>query len=360
MRVSLALVVCLVGAIGAPPPVTTSSLAQSPVDVRTTAEDSDAARDLMKAFAVSLENYALDPSSASPELAPARALMNRLPPQARQRLVTAAKRFSAQGDAGLRKFYGNQYAASPQARLRNLPAIARSLGNRRPRVLRPMSITGQPAFGLIRTASASQGRFSAATEDHLRLLLQSIQVNSLNDDDTPDDEVYLGVWSVPGLPTLTRVPGSDYWRFRKGEARTLNVTLRDFGAVRPGNTYAVFVQAFEYDDGTWGEIWSAFIQVAQFAVDLWLQAEIGAIATAIVNEFLDQLWSWIADWFENSDDFLDAQALEFGFAKEPKFWAPGPGGRPQVSYNELKIFSGADANYRVALQWTLSREPKVR
>lgn len=360
MRRIPSLAVVLLAAVLSTAPVSSSAVAQSPIDVRPTAADSETARDLMKALAVSLENYALDPSSTSAELAPVRTLLNRIPPGARQRLVAAAKRFSAQGDTELRKFYGNQYAASPQARLRNLPTLTRLLADRKPQVLRRGPLPGNAAPGVVRTSYLPQARFSAPTENHLRLQLQSIRVNSLNDDDTPDDEIYLGVWTVPGLPVLTRMPGSDYWRFRRGESRTLNVTLADFGAVQPGHAYAVFVQAFEYDDGTWGEIWSAFIQVAQFAADTWLQAEIGAIATAVVNAFLNELWDWIAGWFENADDFIDAKVLEFDFAQEPKFWAPGADGRPQVGFGEMRIFAGADASYRVTLQWTLSRQPKLR
>jgi len=356
--------------------------AQSPADLQPTAAHREIARDMMRALVIGLENIAAESAGTSaPDLIPIRSFLNRLPAPARENLVKAARRFSAQGEQGLRTFYGPLYSPTPQARLRSLPAIVQSLQSRRNLILRPIRLPGAPenepaaspslagagdAVPFVQLdipiASSDPGsghpapqKFSAPHENRLALTLQSIRVNSLNDDDTPDDEIYLGVWAVPGAPLLVRVPGNDYWRFTRGQTRTLDMGVKDFGSVKSGHSYAVFVSVFEYDEGTWGEIWSAFVQVAEFAVEEWLQAEVGTVAAEIVNYFLNDLWSWIAGWFENPDDFIDSAVLQYDFAREPKFWAPGPSGGAQVSQETIAIASGADANYRLTFRWTLRR-----
>lgn len=361
---------------------------QRPVEPRPTAAQREVARDLMRALAISFESVAAEGgATTSPELAPVHAFITRLPAGARESLVKAARRFTAQGERGLRTFYGPLYAPTPQGRLRNLPALVRSLQSRKALILRPIRPPGLPTSEPARSPASFAGagdtvpsgprdsstassapapnerlaqKFDAPHENHLTLTLQSIRVNSLNDDDTPDDEIYLGVWTLPGPPLLVRVPGSDYWRFTRGQTRTLGVTVKNFGAVTSGHTYSAFIQIFECDDGTWGEIWSAFVEVAEFAFEQWLQAEVGMVAAEIVNYFLNDLWNWIAGWFENTDDFIDSTVLQYGFAQEPRFWAPGPGGSAQIAHDTIAIASGADANYRLTFRWTLRRVPKVR
>ncbi|MBE3097730.1 MAG: hypothetical protein IMZ44_11475 [Planctomycetes bacterium] len=97
------------------------------------------------------------------------------------------------------------------------------------------------------------------------------------------------------------------------------------------------------------------MQVVEFAFEQWLQAEVGTVTAEIVNCFLNDLWGWVAGWFENPDDFIDSAVLQYDFAREPKFWAPGPSGGAQVSHEKIAIASGADANYRLTFRWTLRR-----
>ncbi|MBE3097731.1 MAG: hypothetical protein IMZ44_11480 [Planctomycetes bacterium] len=255
-----------------------TSAIQAPVDLRPTTAHREIARDVMRALTIGLENVAAGSTDASaPDLIPIRSFLNRLPASARENLMKAARRFSAQGEQGLRTFYGPLYSPTPQARLRNLPTVVQSLRARRNLILRPMRLPGAPDGHLAAAPSPAapsgdggpfvrpdstitsrdagsepQGRpkFGPPQENHLELTLQSIRVNSLNDDDTPDDEIYLGVWTAPGPPTLVRIPGRDYWRFRRGQTRTLNVGVKDFGSVTPGGSFAAFVSVFEYDDGT--------------------------------------------------------------------------------------------------------------
>lgn len=97
------------------------------------------------------------------------------------------------------------------------------------------------------------------------------------------------------------------------------------------------------------------MQVVEFAFEQWLQAEVGTVTAEIVNCFLNDLWGWVAGWFENPDDFIDSAVLQYDFAREPKFWAPGPSGGAQVSHEKIAIASGADENYRLTFRWTLRR-----
>jgi len=59
---------------------------------------------------------------------------------------------------------------------------------------------------------------SGAPHKHrLALTLQSVRVNSLNDDDTPNDETYLGLLTAPGPPLLVRIPGNAHWLFARSQ-----------------------------------------------------------------------------------------------------------------------------------------------
>lgn len=354
MRSTIALVVALLLLGSAPAPRQLPPTSQAGVAAESSPRDHAAvARDLMRSLAIVLENLAADPSVSTPDTDKARALLASLSPGARGSLLAAARRFSAQGEDGLRTFYGSAFAPSPRARLGQLPTLAQALMQRRHLAIRPMRVPGRIMPASVREAAGGQ-RFAAPRETRLRLTLQSIRVNSLNDDNT-EDEVYLGIWAIPGAPVLRRIPGDRYWVFNRGQTRDVNVDLHQFGTVRVGESYAVAVSVFEYDDGTWGEIWSAFVQVAQFACETWLQAEIGTLAATVVNALLEELWDWIAGWFENPDDFVGCRVIEKDYAAEPRFWAPGAGGTAQVSDQALAIFTGADANYRFTFRWLLWR-----
>lgn len=355
MRSIIALVFALLVLGSAQPPSQLPHTPQAnPAAGSAPGDYADIGRDLMRSLAVVLENLAADPAVSTPETDKARVLLAGLPPGARASLLATARRFSAQGESGLRTFYGPAYAPSPSARLGRLPVLAQSLLQRRQLAIRPVRPPGRIMPASLREAALGQ-RFSAPRETRLRLTLQNLRVNSLNDDNDAD-EIYLGVWAMPGPPVLQRVPADRYWTFRRGQARDLNVDLHQFGSVRVGESYVVAVSVFEYDDGTWGEIWSAFVQVAQFACETWLQAEIGTLAAALVNMFLEEFWTWIAAWFENPDDFIGCRLIEKDYAVEPRFWAPGPGGTAQVSDQTLAMFTGADANYRLTFRWLLWRQ----
>lgn len=318
-------------------------------------EHREIAHDLFRALMIHLENYA-DPAATrkkgiSGQFA---AFMDLLSPRTRSSLVNAARRFSIQKKAGLEAFYGPFFSPTPQARLAKFPDLLRTFEARKTAFLRPRPILLRKSGATPPAPPAEDKRkkFAAPHSIRLELVLDMIRVNSMNDDDTPEDEIYLGVITFPGPAALQRYPGGDsYWSIKKYQEHAVNLNLAVYDSIQPGDEFAAIITVFEYDDGTWGEIWSQAIQIAQFAFEQWLNAETGAIATEIIMYFMDDLWNWIAAWFENPDDVIDTISISRLYEKEPKFWPPGR----RIGYQELRMAAGADANYRFTFHWILSK-----
>jgi len=318
-------------------------------------EHREIARDLFRALMIHLENYA-DPSAARKEESSARfaAFMDQLPQGTRSSLVQAARRFSLQSKDKLEAFYGPFFSPTPQARLAKFPELLRTFTARKPAFLNPRPILlRQPGEPSAAPPAGDKKKFAAPYSYRLKLVLDSIRVNHLNDDDTPEDEIYLGVLILPGTAAIRRYPGGDsYWSIKQNQSRDVNLDLAVFDSIRPGDEFAAIITVFEYDDGTWGEIWSKAMQIAQFAVEQWLNAELGGIATPVLMYFMNDLWNWISGWFENPDDVIDTISLSRSYDKFPKFCP--------ISYQELRMPTGQDANYRFTFHWILSQVTLAR
>jgi hypothetical protein len=328
---------------------------EKPAAAAPRAEQQEIARDLFRALMMHLENYA-DPSASRKEASSARfaAFMDQLPEGTRSSLVQAARRFSIQSKDKLEAFYGPFFSPTPQARLAKFPELFRTFTTRKSVFLNPRPILmrhpGEPSAAP--PAEGKRKKFAAPYSCRLNLVLDSIRVNSLNDDDTPEDEIYLGVLILPGTTTIHRYPGGDsYWSIKQNQVREINQDLAVFDSIQPGDEFAAIITVFEYDDGTWREIWSKAMQIAQFAFEQWLNAETGAIATEVIMYFMNDLWDWISGWFENPDDIIDTISLAFTYKKEPQFWPVGY----RIPYQELRMPTGKDANYRFTFHWILSK-----
>ena len=342
-------------------------------DIKPTSNHEEVARNLFRTFVIHLENYARRPEGAqAPEVGKFAGFMARLPAQARNSLINGARKFTAQNPKKLRQFYGKFYAPTPEERLKSVPQLTAFLRERKALFLRPRPLMkpGQPAPAIKFPALPleelglggvllyePQKQFSAPKTLRLELELSAIKVIKQNDDDTPEDEIYLGVVTIPGHGELKRYPAGDsYWQIREGDSKVLNLKLATFDRIQPGDVFSSYISVFEYDDGTWGEIWSAMVQVAEYAFEAWLDAEIGTVMTEVVMYFLDDVWDWVAGWFQNPDDYISTIAVQRTLEHEPKFWPPG-GSIPSIV---TRYPEGADAKYRFDLRWVLSRVTLAR
>jgi len=180
-------------------------------------------------------------------------------------------------------------------------------------------------------------------------------VISQNDDDTPTDEIYLFVLSVGAFATETeRAPhGDTYWEIGPGETRSFDRTLAKYRGPAQNTKVSAFVSVFEYDDGTWSDIWEAFIGLAEFGLETWLQAEIGSVLTEVVMYFLDSLFDWISEWFSNPDDYIGTFSSTAWFQQGKKVWIESG-----TSTGKPKVYRvrGEDADYKIICRWYLTQE----
>jgi len=302
-----------------------------------------AARDLLRILVVQMESAMAPADASAPETARqfSRFLEKRLPHE-RQFLTKALQRFHSRSEKQQQEFYGPLYAPTQQARMQKLPEFHRQLLSRTNllRVVPKTAALPPPPD----KSPAKKKVFHAPV--HAFLELNGIHVERQNDDDTPTDEVYLGVTrSGPdGITTCHFPRQADYWEIAPGKTMADRQVLADFLETAGDTDVSVLISVFEYDDGTWGKVWSFLVQTAQFALETYLAGEIGSLPAELVMAVFDDLFDWFAGLFNNEDDYIGTIGMCTNIRQDLlHFGAPGM---------DKKRVEGADALYYLNLSWS--------
>jgi len=317
-------------------------------DLIPSSEQKEIAENLLRTLVIHLENSAVPLEAGAPEsLRQFVTRLKMLPNQTQDALMRAARAFAAKDDQTKKSFFGPYYAPTPKTRLGKIPTLLQVM-KKRFRPIRPPVITqGSPletySYGADSPMESSEKKFLSPMRTVLRL--ESIRVDRMNDDDTPTDEIYLGVVTGGLGPfTVTRIPAGDtWWEIGKGQTKLLNIQLSRFNERRDDTEVFALVNVFEYDDGTWGKIWGSLVELGEFAFKQWLASEIGYIAAEIVMSFLEDFFDWLGGLFTNEDDFIGTIGMATTINGLKKYFsAPGL---------HLKYVEGEDARYAFNIYW---------